>query len=290
MGTQSDPPPSSTPDNTSSSEYRRELSCTTIVDSSIENSTTPFVSSLLDSGTMSHLVTSRKYFLDFRMEDNPGIQTANHGMLCTTGRGMCVAELVLGKDKYRITLHNCFHAPNALVNLLSVRCMLEKSWDCEFKGSHNGVASHCQLLYNGDILGTLPLTRNLCHMDLRFIHPAELASGPPFAKEISVVAMSTATLDLWHARMGHLGGESVKQLPLTATGIRIDHTKPLSRCEACVTLGLRREQFVACTRSVARGHERRGRDKAQVVGDNKAFGVLDKSTLTGLGELKLLAD
>jgi hypothetical protein len=56
-----------------------------------------------------------------------------------------------------------------------------------------------------------------------------------------------------------------------------------------VTLGLRREQFVACTRSVAQGHVRRGRDKAQVVGNNKAFGVSDKSTLTGLGELKLLA-
>jgi hypothetical protein len=39
-----------------------------------------------------------------------------------------------------------------------------------------------------------------------------------------------------------------------------------------VTLDLRREQFVACTRSVARGHVRRERDKAEVVGNNKAFG------------------
>jgi hypothetical protein len=30
----------------------------------------------------------------------------------------------------------------------------------------------------------------------------------------------------------------------------------------CVTLGLRREQFVACTRSVAQGHVRKGRDEA----------------------------
>jgi hypothetical protein len=56
-----------------------------------------------------------------------------------------------------------------------------------------------------------------------------------------------------------------------------------------VTLGLRREQFVACTRSVARGHVRREKGKAEVVGDNKAFEVSDRSTLTSLDELKLLA-
>jgi hypothetical protein len=56
-----------------------------------------------------------------------------------------------------------------------------------------------------------------------------------------------------------------------------------------VTLGLRREQFVACTRSVARGHVRKEEDKAEVVGDNEAFWVSDKPTLASLDELKLLA-
>jgi hypothetical protein len=56
-----------------------------------------------------------------------------------------------------------------------------------------------------------------------------------------------------------------------------------------ITLGLRREQFVACTWSVARGHVRKEKDKAEVVGDNKAFEVSDRSTLTSLDELKLLA-
>jgi hypothetical protein len=56
-----------------------------------------------------------------------------------------------------------------------------------------------------------------------------------------------------------------------------------------VMLGLRREQFVACTRSVARGHVRKEEDKAEVVGDNEAFWVSDKPTLASLDELKLLA-
>jgi hypothetical protein len=58
----------------------------------------------------------------------------------------------------------------------------------------------------------------------------------------------------------------------------------ISTVKGDVMLGLHREQFVACTRSVARGHVRREKDKAEVVGDNKAFRVSDKSTLTGLGE------
>jgi hypothetical protein len=56
-----------------------------------------------------------------------------------------------------------------------------------------------------------------------------------------------------------------------------------------VTLGLCREQFIVCTQSVARGHVRKKRGKAEVVGDNKAFEVSDRSTLTSLDELKLLA-
>ena len=172
--------------------------------------------------------------MDFWMEDNPGVQTANHGMLSTTGRGMYVAELILGGEKYYVTLHDCLHAPGALVNLLSVRWMLDKGWDCEFKGSRDGIAPHCQLSYKGDLLGSLPLTGNLCHVDLRFIHPTELTSCTPFGQEISAIAKSGAKLDLWHAWMGHPGGDYVKRLPLIATGVTIDCAKPLSQCEACI--------------------------------------------------------
>jgi hypothetical protein len=62
-----------------------------------------------------------------------------------------------------------------------------------------------------------------------------------------------------------------------------------SRIGSSVMLGLRREQFIACTWSVARGHVRKEKDKAEVVGNNKAFEVSDRSTLTSLDELKLLA-
>ena len=168
------------------------------------------------------------------MEDNPGVQTANHGMLCTTGRGTCIAELILGSEKYRVTLHECLHAPEALINLLSVGCMLEKGWDCEFRGSRSGSTAHCQLSYNREILGSLPLVGNFCHVDLQFIHPNKLVSRTLRVKEISVVARPRTTLDLWHAWMGHPGSDLVKRLPLVTMGMHIDHSAPLSQCEACI--------------------------------------------------------
>ena len=117
---------SSTPQNHSTSEYQHELSCVAIT-----KLPDTFISTLLDSGTTSHLITNQEYFIDFRTEDNPGVQTANHRMLCTTGRGTCVADLILRGEKYRVTLHDCLHALDALTNLLSVGRMLEKEhWTC----------------------------------------------------------------------------------------------------------------------------------------------------------------
>jgi len=67
-------------------ELRRELSCAMI--SEVINDmcchTSP-TSTMLDSGSTSHLIMDREYFMDFREEDHPPIKTANHGFLFTTG-------------------------------------------------------------------------------------------------------------------------------------------------------------------------------------------------------------
>ena len=138
---------SPTPQNPSTSKYQRKLSCAVITE--LPNN---FISTLLNSGTTSHLITNQEYFINSQAEDNPGIQTANHGVLCTTGRGTRVADLILGGEKYWVTLHDCLHAPGMFTNLLSVRRMLKKGWDCEFKGSCNGKSAHCQFSYDSEVL------------------------------------------------------------------------------------------------------------------------------------------
>ena len=101
-------------------------------------------------------------------------------------------------------------------------------------GSCSSSTSHCQLSYNGEVLGSLPLVGNLCHVDLWFIHSSKLVSYMLRVKEISTMAKPIATLDLWHAWMGHPGSDLVKDLLLIAMGVNIDHSTPLSQCKACI--------------------------------------------------------
>ncbi|KAG1875365.1 hypothetical protein C8R48DRAFT_592492, partial [Suillus tomentosus] len=51
------------------------------------------------------------------------------------------------------------------------------------------------------------------------------------------------TWDLWHARLGHIGGEAVKRVPLIATGVHVDKDAPLCCCEPCIIAKHLRKPF-----------------------------------------------
>lgn len=196
----------------------------------------------LDLGMTSHLIKDRGYFLDFMQEDRPPVKTANHGHLLTTGHRTCVVEITLGGSTYHITLKDCLHAPVGLLNLLSVQQMLQKGWDCDFMGSNANSGPRCCLSYHDEALGEIPMTGNLCYLNIHFLHPDKLSSGPKIHREITVlVNRETAAFtnifvswDVWHAQMGHLGGESIKCLPLVATRVVVETNKSLGQCEACI--------------------------------------------------------
>ncbi|KAG2030117.1 hypothetical protein BDR03DRAFT_826730, partial [Suillus americanus] len=51
------------------------------------------LSTILDSGTTSTLITRREFFWTFNASANITVKTTNHGTLPTSGRGDCVADL-----------------------------------------------------------------------------------------------------------------------------------------------------------------------------------------------------
>ena len=87
---------------------------------------------ILDSGVMSHLIKDRGYFVDCVIEDRLSVKTANQGTTFTLGHGTCIVELRLGQETHCVVLKDCLHASSALLNLLSVRCMLSWGWGCDF--------------------------------------------------------------------------------------------------------------------------------------------------------------
>ncbi|KIK32412.1 hypothetical protein CY34DRAFT_101548, partial [Suillus luteus UH-Slu-Lm8-n1] len=185
---------------TTAPTHRRDWSCAMI--EAFDPSCTPSnenvayiasqsLSTILDSGTTSTLITSREYFWTYNPDAKVSMKTANHGTLTTSGRGDCVADLRVGNHVQRLRLGDCLHAPGALINLMSVGRMLNKGWECNFKPS----PPRCQLVFCNDIVGDVPLMGNLVFLDLRFIPPSE----PSPHLEVSAFAKVPLSWDLWHA-------------------------------------------------------------------------------------------
>jgi hypothetical protein len=234
--TSSAPKIPSTETAAAASHHDGDWSCAVIEEIKLDSSSAPndsdiaciagqMLSTLLDSGTTSTLITDRKFFWTYS-NTNVTVKTANHGTLVTSGRGDCVAELTVNNRTQRIRLGECLHAPGALINLLSVGRMVKKGWACNFLPS----PPRCQLVYRGDCVGDIPMVGNLMFLDLRFILP----STPSPHIEISAFAKVPLSWDLWHARLGHPGGEAVKRLPHFATGAKVDASYPLHTCEPCI--------------------------------------------------------
>ncbi|KAF9227041.1 hypothetical protein BS17DRAFT_860915 [Gyrodon lividus] len=152
------------------------------------------LSTILDSGMTTTLVCNWAHFWSFSHDSSPTVHTANHGFLPTSGHGDCVAILTIGGVQHQVPLSNCLHAPDAMLNLLSVGWMLNKGWECNFKGD----PSCCDFVYCGHPLSSLPLSGNLCFIDLEFMPP--LLSGiPPFispAPEVSAFTVVPLMLNL----------------------------------------------------------------------------------------------
>lgn len=98
----------------------------------------------------------------------------------------------------------------------------------------NLLSARCQLKYHGEALGEIPMTGNLFFVDLKFIRPAEQQSQRDIPRELSAFARTPLSWNLWHARMGHPGGDAIKRIASASTGIKVDSSDPLHRCESCI--------------------------------------------------------
>jgi hypothetical protein len=238
--TESKPDAQQTSSTSNESTSRRELACATITEISSGDSTMSkdnlaciarqALSTILDSGATSTLITDQNVFWTYSEKSKVTVKTANHGTLSTSGCGDCVAELSINGQVHRIHLTHCLHAPGAIINLLSIGHMLQKGWECNFKPN----PACCELVYHNSSLGSLPMVGNLFFLDLKFLTPDTLSIRTKSPQEISAFAHVPLSWDLWHARMGHPGGDAVRRLPMFASGVKVNISTPLQCCEPCI--------------------------------------------------------
>jgi len=187
-------------------------------------------SSLLDSGTSRTLVRDHAHFHSYATDSSVHVKTANHGQLPTLGSGDCIALLPVGDDKFSVRFSGCLHAPSAMLNLLSVGWMVAKGWECNFRGA----PPRCDLVYRTQPLGSHLLQNNLCFLDIEFLSvdtPLPLLKSPV---PLSAFTRISPTSDLWHARLGHVGGDAATHVDRFANGADVDSSSPLSVCELCI--------------------------------------------------------
>ncbi|KIK75684.1 hypothetical protein PAXRUDRAFT_72807, partial [Paxillus rubicundulus Ve08.2h10] len=191
-----------TPTTAFAATHHRDLSCTAVIETNDESEELALLvagqslDTILDSGTTLHLIMNQEYFWNYTHKSSMCVKTANHGMLPTRGRGDCIADLIIRGGTHCLMFHNCLHAPEAMINLLSIGQMLNKGWDCNFKGSNESTGPFCQLVHKGRALVQIPMTGNLCFMNLKFIHPDSIVM--PILMEISAFAPVPSMWDLWH--------------------------------------------------------------------------------------------
>ena len=242
------PTPPSVPSSAwTTQEY--DLSCTSIADLDDGDGCCPSddvlaclsvqsYSSLLDTGTSRTLVRDCTHFHSYAMDGSVHVKTANHGRLPTLGSGDCIALLPVGQDKFSVCFSGCLHVPSAMLNLLSIGSMVAKGWECNFRGA----PPRCELVYHAQPLGSHLLQNNLCFLDVDFLHfdtPLPLLRSPV---PLSAFARVSPTSDLWHARLGHVGGNAATHVARFADGAVVDPS-PLSICKSCIVGKHARQPF-----------------------------------------------
>lgn len=75
---------------------------------------------LLNSSAASHLIKSWEMFHTYSEADARNVTTANLGTLQTHGVGICYMNIMFNGKSVCVKLNNCFHAPDAAMNLLLV--------------------------------------------------------------------------------------------------------------------------------------------------------------------------
>ena len=99
------------------------ISCASITNSYI---------TILDSGCTNHIICDQALFWLYREDQAVPVKMANCGILTTLARGDVKFCVPFGQKQIVLTLHDCLHAPDAPLNLLSVGAMQEKHMHIHF--------------------------------------------------------------------------------------------------------------------------------------------------------------
>ena len=191
--------------------------------------------SCLDSGCTDHIIRDRHLFQTYDEAGAVDIGTANCGSLSAKGSGDVSFRIPHDGRFVVFNMRGCLHAPNALINLISVGALTENRLSVIFRPDAPTKISYS--MSEPDLPGFsffAQVFHRLSLLQLDFIVPDE--SPHSHALAALTFPKTTYSSTLWHRRFGHLGMDATREA-LTkeyATGIQFSGPFTQEHCVACI--------------------------------------------------------
>jgi transposase InsO family protein len=173
---------------------------------------------VVDSGASANMTCQREIFINYRTLTPPEQVVIGDGRsISAVGIGRIEIDVHTGEDEYiRTILQEVYYVPDLNTNLLSVPRLTKQGLQVTFDGST------CKILANGRVAARARKQNSLYILELmpREMARAYIMQGPSAAlnPEASITALtsrtltSSASLETWHRRLGHINFDAVSKL------------------------------------------------------------------------------
>ena len=179
----------------------------------------------IDSGTTQHMTSQRDWFENYKEVSTTPVRLADGRRIPVKGKGTINISIKVGGEIKENYLKEVLHIPDLKGNLFSVNRTIEIGNKVTFDQCGCIIRNR-----DGMMIGIAPRSRNLYRLEV--------------VSNRACVASQTASIDLWHRRLGHLSVDGIKWLANgLAHGIELEKGKELTFCDACVHGKQHRESF-----------------------------------------------
>ena len=180
---------------------------------------------LVDSGSNAHLVVDRSCFLTYETSQLLAELAGEEMDLGVVGKGTARFEVLDDDGAHQpITLADAYHTPRARSNLVSLGCLIEKGAHPKFLNDGTMV------IYQGRVkVFSAPMVGKLWA-----IPTTQLFQAPSSLTALST-NVETASMQLWHERLGHLANTNVLKLESMVDGMKISDRNVGTLCHGCET-------------------------------------------------------
>jgi hypothetical protein len=185
---------------------------------------------IVDTGATRHICTNKDMFTTYEKTDGENVFMGNSASATVQGKGKIVLTLTSGK---LITLTNVLHVPEMRRNLISGSLLMKAGLKLSFD------SDRLVITHNGEFVGKGFCNGGLFTLDVKL----EIMNKNASTSSVYIAE----SIDLWHARLGHLNIASIKrlkQLNLIPSFSKTDFAK----CEVCVEAKFAKKPFKSIDR------------------------------------------